>query len=401
MSKRPRRGRSSGSLEQANKQPRTDDSIVVLSPAGTRDPQYYYEDGSVVLLVDDTLFKVQASLLKAQSETFRDMFTSLSGDVDAKVEGLSDECPIKISNVTVPEFRNLLMIFYAPPSDRLFLGMQGTKNAARAWKAFIALSDVVRLADRFGMEDIETWAAGQLKSLVKSSATLVVTGARKETGDGIPTALVLALQYAIAIEDTPLVHNLRSLVQYYCAVPTKLSAPVLEEFFRHPELYEKDFSLFGFLFITLLNLGHDGWDQECFTREDRIAFFSAQSYLTPLPRSLAKNLSMPLTTKPPYVPGGDLEVFGEDNCSQNCRRRLSLAWKAAFDSSYYRGVTSSEAMKPTIELEHLPCLRFKFADAVCTLGACKKNCGNTALRLLDEDISKLFVRLAGYYRDIN
>ncbi|KAG8716476.1 hypothetical protein FRC09_015708 [Ceratobasidium sp. 395] len=91
-----------------------DDSIAVLSPAGTRDPQYYYEDGSVVLLVDDTLFRVQASLLKAQSEAFRDMFASLSGDVDAKVEGLSDECPIKISDVTVPEFRNLLMIFYAP-----------------------------------------------------------------------------------------------------------------------------------------------------------------------------------------------------------------------------------------------------------------------------------------------
>ncbi|KAG8716477.1 hypothetical protein FRC09_015709 [Ceratobasidium sp. 395] len=288
-----------------------------------------------------------------------------------------------------------------PPSDRLFLGMQGTKNAARAWKAFIALSDVVRLADRFGMEDIETWAAGQLKSLVKSSATLVVTGARKETGDGIPAALILALQYAIAIEDTPLVHNLRSLVQYYCTIPTNLSAPVLVELLRYPGLHEEDYSLFGFLFIMLLNLGHDEWEQECFTRRDRIAFFSAQSYLTPLPKSLAKNFYMPLITKPSYMPGGDLEVFGEDNCLQNCRRHLSLAWKTAFDSSYYRGVTSSEAMKPTAELKRLPSLRFEFANTVRTLSACKKNCGNTALKLLDESISTLFVYLAGYYQDIN
>ncbi|KAG8686376.1 hypothetical protein FRC11_009029, partial [Ceratobasidium sp. 423] len=49
-------------------------SKLELNPTHSRDPQYYFEDGNIVLLVEDVLFKVHASLVKAESQVFQDMF---------------------------------------------------------------------------------------------------------------------------------------------------------------------------------------------------------------------------------------------------------------------------------------------------------------------------------------
>ncbi|KAG8791799.1 hypothetical protein FRC12_008092 [Ceratobasidium sp. 428] len=426
MSKRPRRSKLSGPSEPSqisSKKARTDDSCsksesVELTnltdeeeketpvapastppPARTRDSKYYYEDGSVILLVEDTLFKVQGSLLKAQSEVFRDMLSSPSSDSDAELEGLTDDRPIKVPEVAAREFRRLLMVFYSLPSHKLFLGMRGIKEPARAWESFAILSDVVRLANKFSMVDIEKWAASQLKSLLETSSTRVATGAKAEMKDAFPLAFQLALQYAIAKSDVSLTHSTRNLSQYYCTLSPNV--PVADLFYLLGDIQEEDPSLFGFFFITILNLGHSAWEQDCFTKEERIIFFAAHYRLTPLPESLGKDLTLPLVVKPSYTKAGYLKELGVEKCAGNCQQRLSTAWKASFDSNYYQDVTSSESMKPTAQLGRLPILRYDFANAIRANSACKNGCSIKALGTLDANTSTLFLRLADYYRGTN
>ncbi|KAG8794841.1 hypothetical protein FRC12_020920 [Ceratobasidium sp. 428] len=428
MSKRPRRGKLSGPSEQSqisSKKARTDGScpkseseltsltdeeekdtlvapVPAPPPAETRDSEYYYEDGSVILLVEDVLFKVHGSLLKAQSEVFRDMLTSPSGGSDAKLEGLTDDRPIEVPEITAREFRYLLMVFYSldpSPSHKLFLGARGIKEPARARESFDILSNVARLADKFCMADIEKWAVGQLKSLLETSTTRVATGAKAELENEHPLIFHLALQYAIARSDTSLIYSTRILNQYYYTLPPHVSTANL--FYFLGKFQEEDPSLFGFLFITILNLGQEGWQQECFTKDERIIFFAAHYRLTPLPESLGKDLKLPLLVKPSYTKAGYLKEFGDENCAGNCQQRLSTAWKASFNSNYYHDVTSSESMKPTTQLGRLPILRFEFANAIRANSACKNGCNIKALATLDVNISALFKRLADYYREVN
>ncbi|KAG8715283.1 hypothetical protein FRC09_016753 [Ceratobasidium sp. 395] len=425
MSKRPRRGKLSGPSEQSqisSKKARTDDScskseseLTSLSdeeeketpvapaptppPAGTRDSGYYYEDGSVVLLVEDTLFKVQGSLLKAQSEIFRNLLALPSSDSEASLEGLADDRPIKVPEVTVREFRHLLMVFYSLPSHKLFLGMRGIKEPARAWESFEILANVARLADKFSMADIEKWAVSQLKSLLETSTTRIATGAKAEMEGRHPLVFHLALRYAIAKSDTSLIRSTRNLNQYYYILPPNESAANLFNFLG--KFQEVDSSLFGFLFITILNLGHKGWEQDCFTKDERTIFFAAHYHLTPLPESLGKDLTLPLVVKPSYTKAGYLKEFGDEKCAGNCQQRLSTAWKASFDSNYYQDVTSSEALKPITQLGRLPILRFEFANAIRANNACKNGCSTKALAKLDVDTSTLFLRLADYYSGVD
>lgn len=107
----------------------------------TRHPEYYFPDGSVVLQVEDVLFKVracrviplyktaltivvsqiQASLLTQESETFRDMFALPAAQhphnedpehEDSAEEGSCDENPILIPEVTSLAFEHFLFMFY-------------------------------------------------------------------------------------------------------------------------------------------------------------------------------------------------------------------------------------------------------------------------------------------------
>ncbi|KIJ29134.1 hypothetical protein M422DRAFT_269564 [Sphaerobolus stellatus SS14] len=58
----------------------------------TKHPELYFPDGTVVLLCDDTLFKVYAGILSVQSEIFRDMF-SLTAHQPVEIEK-HDGCPL-------------------------------------------------------------------------------------------------------------------------------------------------------------------------------------------------------------------------------------------------------------------------------------------------------------------
>ncbi|KAF7297728.1 BTB domain-containing protein [Mycena kentingensis (nom. inval.)] len=57
----------------------------------TRTPDYWFEDGSIVLQVESTQFRVAKTLLAKHSSVFRDML-SLPSTEDSLVEG----CPVVV-----------------------------------------------------------------------------------------------------------------------------------------------------------------------------------------------------------------------------------------------------------------------------------------------------------------
>ncbi|KDQ08363.1 hypothetical protein BOTBODRAFT_48291 [Botryobasidium botryosum FD-172 SS1] len=78
----------------------------------THHPEYYFEDGSIIFLVEDVSFNIHQSKLVQHSEFFKDMF--LSKETGGGGEGQSDEHPIKIPDTLAVDFANLLWWLYTP-----------------------------------------------------------------------------------------------------------------------------------------------------------------------------------------------------------------------------------------------------------------------------------------------
>lgn len=74
-------------------------------------PTLWYDDGSVVLQVETTMFRVHRSILSAQSEIFKDMFAipqSPTGS-DSTIDG----CPVvTMMGDTTQDWENALLAVY-------------------------------------------------------------------------------------------------------------------------------------------------------------------------------------------------------------------------------------------------------------------------------------------------
>jgi len=85
-------------------------SAVVDSRGWKRHPKFYFDDGSVILLVESTLFRIHKTFLQRQSEVFRDMFTlSTPGVVE---EGRSDESPIHLKDDKSEDWERFLSVMH-------------------------------------------------------------------------------------------------------------------------------------------------------------------------------------------------------------------------------------------------------------------------------------------------
>ena len=90
--KRPRRDTDASSRAQAE------------SPAFTRDEEFWFEDGSIVLVARDTGFRVYRELLARRSQIFRDLFA-----VPQPADGLLVAgCPVVHLSETPEAARELL-----------------------------------------------------------------------------------------------------------------------------------------------------------------------------------------------------------------------------------------------------------------------------------------------------
>ncbi|CAE6502635.1 unnamed protein product [Rhizoctonia solani] len=244
-----------------------------------RDSDYYFNDGSIVFQVKDTLFKVHSSLLQLRSKDFEKVFnippnTSVSlesgGDVGC------DENPIIISDLSCRQFRSLMKIIYCQPTDRIFTTPPteyiDEKGAARDFTFYV---DVARLSRRFAMEEIETWAKQRLARLAHSASDdipngfwdpicegagthyqdpLEHTGQERFSYVGVEFPIVEAIRYAREVSDCSLHYDCLNLMQYiYDSQDANIK--FILSYLRIPNLRETDPSLFGYLFLTILNAG--------------------------------------------------------------------------------------------------------------------------------------------------
>ncbi|KAK0226423.1 hypothetical protein IW262DRAFT_766385 [Armillaria fumosa] len=78
------------------------------SSCTTRDSRYYWND--VIFQVENRLFKIPSHYFVQHSEVFRDTFSLPQGSQSA--EGLSDENPVVLSQISAVDFEHLLDIIY-------------------------------------------------------------------------------------------------------------------------------------------------------------------------------------------------------------------------------------------------------------------------------------------------
>ncbi|KAF9010742.1 hypothetical protein BDQ17DRAFT_1346841 [Cyathus striatus] len=121
-----------------------------------RDGTYYFEDGSCVFLVEDTLFNVHRSMLSRDGSSFSTMFTLPQGSQES--EGKSDANPIILTGDTPEEFRHFLWALYALPPE---LRIVTTPNANLPH-----LIDIARISNKYSFKSLETWALDAIQEYV-------------------------------------------------------------------------------------------------------------------------------------------------------------------------------------------------------------------------------------------
>ena len=79
-------------------------------PASTRHPTFWFDDGSIIICVQDTAFKVHRSQLARHSEIFADLFSLPQPPDSPNLEG----CPIVHLPDRKSDFVDLLKALYDP-----------------------------------------------------------------------------------------------------------------------------------------------------------------------------------------------------------------------------------------------------------------------------------------------
>ncbi|KAG8715673.1 hypothetical protein FRC09_016417 [Ceratobasidium sp. 395] len=363
-----------------------------------RDSEYYFEDGSTVFLVENTLFKIQRSLLALQSEVFRDMF-ALPNQPNTPIstcfntEGMNDDNPIVIPGIRAIQFRHLLLYFYGTITDPAYrsLVLDATDESKHNPDAFVKYLHIATLSHRFCFSSVEAWALGQLNRVLQSFVAL----AEADWTDS--NDLLDALAYSKLLADRETEHNVRNLIRFYAyclsidANPDsryKDDPEHLARLYRHPLLKQEDPALFGYVFCVVLRAGHGSVVWTRLNRDELSQLFAAVVHLTPLPSTLPIKWIRDTSEVSEEV---DTQLRGE--CFDNCAQSLLEDFSGGFSHSYLKSnllyVGLIELTK-VADQRHL--LERKLRTAECT-------CAKQLLEVVDLKINTLFGELAEKYHN--
>ncbi|KAG8745397.1 hypothetical protein FRC11_013104, partial [Ceratobasidium sp. 423] len=300
-----------------------------------------------------------------------------------------------------------LALTRAAPNDRKAIAVN-----------FDCYLDIATLSLDFGMEKLGQWANQELTSLVRDSGRDLADGfgtlapelrsqkqddlQQKWNGTGIPPAtcyygfrFIEAIWHAKSISDECLLYGALGVTQYWCARVGDVKFPL--SFFAIQDLRKVAPSLYGFLFLLLLRCGNSAWMGGEFSQADRFALFSAQSFLTPLPKSLKDSIATPLFKKPS---SDDFVGILANNPSKGdhdaCPGEISSRWGKVFLAAYYREINGEQFSVSISALLTLPSRRFDFAIQLRWIKC--QACHLKILGLLDRDMQEVFTRLAEYYK---
>jgi len=115
-------------------------------------PEFYFEDGNLVILVENTLFRVFRSTFTRHSPVFKELF-SLPEPGGFPSEGSEDENPLYLSGILSVDFARLLWILYPPTYG------EHRAHTADEW------TSILHLATRWEFTDIRALAIRELQSL--------------------------------------------------------------------------------------------------------------------------------------------------------------------------------------------------------------------------------------------
>ncbi|KAI0733744.1 hypothetical protein C8Q72DRAFT_761282, partial [Fomitopsis betulina] len=132
--------------------------------------RFYFDDGNVVFLVEETLFNVHRYFLKRESPVFRDMFT-FTPDSDGH-EGSSNEHPVVLEGTKSLDFACLLACLY-PLSI-----IQHDDMPYEHWNL------VLDLAVKWQFNDVRDLAVMKMKTHASPNLALQVAAARKHNIEG-------------------------------------------------------------------------------------------------------------------------------------------------------------------------------------------------------------------------
>ena len=97
----------------SSKRPRTDESTTTAGIPPTRDEEFWFPDGNVILLARGVEFRVYSGLLASHSPVFKDMF-SLPQPADLP----SAPCPVVQMTDSPEDLRHILRVFMPSQDNR-------------------------------------------------------------------------------------------------------------------------------------------------------------------------------------------------------------------------------------------------------------------------------------------
>jgi len=151
--------------------------------------EYYFEDGNLVIQVENILYKVFRSSLTRHSAVFKDVL-SLSQHFDPELssEGLSEENPFTLPGISSVDFDRLLAIIYPQMFGAYSLG------SAEEWVS------VLHLATRWEFNDIRMLVIKELQTLPMDPIDKIVLSAQY----GITNSWALKAYAAICQRTRPI-----------------------------------------------------------------------------------------------------------------------------------------------------------------------------------------------------
>ncbi|OBZ69900.1 hypothetical protein A0H81_10110 [Grifola frondosa] len=151
-----------------------------ISSIPVHHPDYYFDDGNFVILVENTLFNIFRSTLTRHSPIFRDLF-SLPEPTDLPAEGSGDTNPLHLPGISSTDFERLLWILY-PPN-------YGTHKAA----TLVEWTSILHLATRWEFTDVCALAIRELQALEISAVDKILLAREFDIGGRWTAAAYAAL----------------------------------------------------------------------------------------------------------------------------------------------------------------------------------------------------------------
>ncbi|KAG8943065.1 hypothetical protein FRC03_002682 [Tulasnella sp. 419] len=152
-------------------------NVVSTASDVIRKHPIHYLDDLVILKIEETLFRVEKSLL-CQFDAFRVMFESASEYLKDIDEGSTDKNPIILQGLTAVEMESLLRVINA----RWLKGVPEVDP--QQWKA------VIHLATMWEHEQLRQFAIDKIDELGLSSIELLALGTKCRVGKWLKPALV-------------------------------------------------------------------------------------------------------------------------------------------------------------------------------------------------------------------